>query len=59
MPVDHKFWPEDPPLLIGYAMENMIPEAPFVRVAIEPRILRIAMQLRQFLSSEVDLSKWL
>lgn len=47
------------PVLIGHALEDSSPDATFIRVAIDPEIFRIAWQLRQFLSSEVDLSKWL
>lgn len=54
MPIDY----EDP-ILVGHALENGPNAEGFIRVLIEPRFLRIALQLRQFLPSEVDLSKWL
>jgi len=47
------------PILIGCAAENIPPsnEAQFIRVTVEPWVLRIAFQLRQF--KTVDLSDWL
>ena len=51
------FWPEEPDVLIGYAPEDTVPESPFVRVRIESWVIRLAFQLRQF--KTVDLEKML
>ena len=55
------FWPEEPKLLIGYALDNNhLPdgnENPFVRVELEAWVIKLAFQLKQFIT--VDLEKML
>jgi len=54
------FWPEEPKILIGYALEGNLPdgsENPFVRVELEAWVIKLAFQLKQFIA--VDLEKML
>lgn len=53
------FWPAEPKVLIGYALEDGISDNgdPFHRIAVELWVIRLAFQLRQF--KTVDLEKML
>jgi len=55
------FWPEEPKILIGYALEGShLPdgsENPFSRIEVEAWVIKLAFQLKQF--KAVDLEKML